>query len=107
MQIEKTLNQDVLAGAVALLRRHIPELTPATLVNAIRNFDTEAKPHTNTSAMEKPLSRKEAADLLGISLVTLDKMIRNQTLAAVRIGRHVRIPAEVVRNAISVKENQS
>lgn len=107
MQIEKTLNPDILAGAVALLQRHVPDLTPTALVNAIRNFDTEARPHMNTSTMEKPLSRKEAADLLGISLVTLDKMIRNQTLAAVRIGRHVRIPAEVVRNAISVKVNQT
>ena len=102
MQIEKSLNQDVLVGAVALLQRHVPDLTPTTLVNAIRNFDTEGKPHT--AEIEKPLSRKEAADLLRVSLVTLDKFIRTGALPSVKIGRHVRIPANAVRDAITGKE---
>ncbi len=103
MQIKSSLNPDAISGAVGLLQRHVPDLTPTTLVNAIRNFDTEAKPHT--AEMEKPLSRKEAADLLRVSLVTLDKFIRTGALPSVKIGRHVRIPANAVRDAITAKEN--
>ena len=95
MRVEKTLNQDVLAGAVAMLQRHVPDLTPTSLVNALTNYGEEVK---RPAPMGKPLTRREAAELLSLSLVSLDKLIKAGRLHASRIGRRVLIDAEAIRN---------
>lgn len=96
MQIKSSLNPDAISGAVGLLQRHVPDLTPKTLVAAIRGFDEEHDGRQKPT-IEKPLSRKQVAELLGVSLVTVDKFIRNGELHAVKIGRHVRIDVESMR----------
>lgn len=40
---------------------------------------------------KKPATRKEAADHLGVSLPTLDTLIKTEQLKAFNIGRQVRI----------------
>ena len=43
MQIKQTLNEDTLAGAVAMLQRHVPDLTPTSLVNALTAYGEKAE----------------------------------------------------------------
>lgn len=48
-----------------------------------------------------PANRREAATYLGISLPTLDSLIRTGQLKAKRIGRNVRIPWESLEGYIT------
>jgi len=45
---------------------------------------------------KKFLSRQEAADALGISLVTLARRLRDQSIPHVKIGARVLIPAAFI-----------
>jgi excisionase family DNA binding protein len=42
------------------------------------------------------LTRREAADALSVSVDTLERLIKNAEIQAVRIGRAVRVPASEV-----------
>ena len=103
MHVERTLNQDVLIGAVAMLQRHVPDLTPTSLVNALTAYGEKAET-VKAKTIEKPLTRREAAELLSLSLVSLDKLIKAGRLHASRIGRRVLIDAEAIRNIMKEAE---
>jgi excisionase family DNA binding protein len=45
-------------------------------------------------------SRREAAEALGISVDTLDALIANGELRAIRIGKAVRVPREGIEDLI-------
>jgi excisionase family DNA binding protein len=57
---------------------------------------------------KKFLSRQEAADALGISLVTLARRLRDQSIPYVKIGARVLIPAafidQLLEKALSERE---
>ena len=104
MQIEKTLTKDLLEGAVALLGRHVPELTAATLLAAIRTYGCQPQPQQNH--VTKPLTRKQAGEFLQVSLPTLDALIRSGKIKAVKVGRGIRIDANSVKKIIGGEKNQ-
>jgi len=95
----KTMSPQLLDAAVVLLQTAIPDLTTQNLIKAIRKCTPRM-----TSGKEM-LTRAEAADRLGISLVTLHRWINEGLLNAVSITpRTVRIPSEEVENLLSGKE---
>lgn len=51
----------------------------------------QAIPEPKPEPVRPPATRKEAAEFLGLSLPTLDTLIRTKQLKAYRIGRQVRI----------------
>lgn len=51
----------------------------------------QAMPVPKTEPVRSPATRKEAAEFLGLSLPTLDTLIRTEQINAFRIGRKVRI----------------
>ena len=72
----------------------ITSITPDDLKAMIREGVAEAvaalKPQEDTTRQPTNLvSRKDAANLLGVSLVTLSNWDKNGTLKAARIGRRV------------------
>lgn len=47
------------------------------------------------------LSRREAADTLGVCIETVARLIRNGELRCVRIGKAVRVPRDDVASLVS------
>ena len=88
MQIAK-ITPAVIQAATAMLSPYVPEISPAGLVAALKAYDAQktAKP-----AQQKPYTRQEVADLLGLSIQTVNRMMNAGTLRRIRVGkRAVRI----------------
>ena len=95
MQISPKINPAILA-AVQLLRQIKPEVTEGELVNWLN----ENQP-PKAVLPEKPLTRKETCNLLGISYPSLHRWIRAGRLKSIRIGkRAVRISPQSVRELL-------
>jgi len=94
MQI-RNIEKPVLNAAVSILGAYVPDLSATALVEAIQNYkaaDIESKP------LEKPMTRSQAAELLGVSLNTINRYLNNGRLKRIKItDRSVRITAASVR----------
>ena len=63
-----TIPDSILSAAVGLLRPYAPNLTASALMDAITREDPPR--------IEKPFTRRQAAELLGVSLQTLARWQR-------------------------------
>ena len=92
-----SVSPEIAAAAVTLLIPYFPGLTPAILVDALETYtnallEKRARP-------QKPYTRKEAADLLHLSLPTLDRYLASGKLARIRLSAHAtRVSAESVHS---------
>ena len=94
MQIRQRVTPAVLAAATGLLQPFVPELSPQSLVAALRGHEPGDRP----APMEKQMSRRRAAALLGVSIPTVDRYMRDGILRRVKIGKRlVRIDPASVR----------
>ena len=84
----------ILSAAVTLLKPYAPEITVKTLTHAL-NPPKAAAPVQ--AAMEKPMTRREAAEFLKVSLETVKRLMRAGKIRAARIGHSVRIDPRSVR----------
>lgn len=99
MQIKQRITPAILTAATGMLQPFIPELTPQGLLAALKNHDA-GQPAAVTVA-EKPLTRKEAAALLSVSLNSINRYMNTGILRRVRIGaRIVRIDPASVRDLL-------
>ena len=90
---------EIATAAVALLSTSIPGLTPAILVDVLENYNSTATSDQDTRPPQKPLTRKEASEMLGISVSSTDRYLRKGLLTPVRYSaRAIRISAESVYN---------
>lgn len=90
----RTVPEAILDAAVAVLRPYVPELTATELVEALRNRN---KPAPAASTIRKPLTRKQVAEILGVSLATVNRMMRRGVLQSHKISlRAVRVDAASV-----------
>ena len=97
MQIRQKLTPAVLAAATGLLQPFVPELSPQSLVEALRKFETGDRSAVS-AAPEKPLTRQDAAELLSCSLNSVNRYMNAGLLRRVKIGpRTVRIDPASVR----------
>ena len=66
------INPTVLESAVVLLKSAVPEITPGSLVAALKSYNS-----TLVNAPEKPYKRQEVevCDLVSVSIPTLYRMI--------------------------------
>ena len=90
----------ILSAAVALLQPYIPGLTSEALTDALKQQTVKTEPE----ALEKPMTRKEVAAFLQVSVMTVQRMIRAKKLRATKIGHSVRIDPKSVR-ALLTYEN--
>ena len=99
MQISKRIAPQVLTAATGMLQPFIPELSPESLVAALKNHETLKQ---DKFLAEKPLTRQQAAALLSVSLPTLDRHIKSGILRASKIGpRVVRVDPASVRELLA------
>lgn len=98
MQIRQRITPAVLAAATAMLQPYIPELSPESLVAALKNHNP-GRP--STVIAEKPLTRQEAAALLSVSLNSVTRYMNAGLLKRIHIGeRTVRIDPQSVRDLL-------
>lgn len=98
MQVQNRIPPAVLAAAAGMLQPFIPELSPQSLVAALKEFgDRKAV----SGAPEKPMTRQEAAALLSVTLNTINRYLNRGTLRRIRLGpRAVRIDPASVRTLL-------
>lgn len=98
MQIKQKITPAILAAATGMLQPFIPELTPQGLLAALKSHDAG---QPAAAIAEKPLTRKEAAALLSVSLNSVNRYMNTGLLRRVKIGpRVVRIDPASVRELL-------
>lgn len=94
MQITNRITPAVIQAATAMLSPYVPEISPQSLIAALRAYKIG---ESLKNKQEKPYTRKEVADLLGLSVQTVYRMMKTGRLRRIQVGlRAVRIdPASV------------
>lgn len=83
----------ILSTAATVLQPYLPGLLPEILLDAIQSIRTEKSDQT-----EKPLTRQQCAEMLGVSVNSVNRYIRAGYLSAVKISpRLIRIAPESIR----------
>lgn len=99
------INSQVLAAATGMLQPFFPELNPQKLLAALNSCGNETR--AAAPVPEKPMTRNQAASLLGVSLNTLNRYMNTGVLRRVKIGpRVVRINPEDVRALLNPEEEE-
>ena len=101
MKINKNIPTETLNAATAVLSQYVPGLSASDLLKAIEsyNMDSEVATPKQNARPQKPYTREETAELLGVSLPTIDRYMANGTLKRIRYSAHsVRITPESVHN---------
>lgn len=95
MQIKQRITPAILAAATGMLQPFVPDLTPQGLLAALKNHEAG---QPAAAIAERPLTRKEAAALLAVSLNSVNRYMNTGLLRRVKIGpRVVRIDPVSVR----------
>ena len=95
MKIQNQSHAIVLNTAVNLLREYYPGLTSEQLHAALSHSEIQ-------NNVQKKLTRRECAELLGVSVNSVNRYIKNGKLKAVNISpRLVRIDPESVRELLN------
>ena len=101
MTISSKIPFEILNAATALLSQYVPGLSANDLLKAIEsyNMDSEAVAPKQNTRPQKPYTRQEAAELLGVAMPTIDRYMANGTLKRIRYSAHsVRITPESVHS---------
>ena len=101
MKMKNYPTSEILNAATTLLSPYIPDLSATMLMKALETYneDKEAVATKQNSRPEKPYTRQEAAELLGVALPTIDRYMANGTLKRIRYSAHsVRITPESVHS---------
>ena len=94
MEIQSKITPAVIQAATAMLSPYVPEISPTGLVAALRAYNIKDTKTTD----EKPYTRQEVANLLGLSVQTINRMLNRGTLKRIHVGeRAVRIDRKSVR----------
>ena len=104
MRTTTKIPSEILNAATAVLSPYIPGLTAIELNKALETYneDKETATPKQSSCPEKPYTRQQASDLLGVSLPTIDRYMANGTLKRIHYSAHsVRITPESVHNLMA------
>ena len=99
MVLTKNYSLEVVKPAVMLLQSVCPDLNATSLIGALKAFGEEEK-----SKSPETVTIKEAADLLGVTTMTISRYMKDGTLPRIEIKgkRFVRIPREAVNALLTV-----
>ena len=89
---------ELISAAANLLSPFLPGVTPDTLKKVLETYNPNATSDKDARPL-KPLTRKEAAEALGISVQSVDRYLVSGRLTRVQYSpRAIRISAESVYN---------
>lgn len=93
----KTIPEETMLALMTIMPKYVPEITPTKLVSALRTYDPELAAASGAGEIQKPMSKKEVAALLGIALPTVDRLLADGRLRKIDTGvRRVRIDRQSV-----------
>ena len=98
MNASKTeIPSGIIMVAVGLLLPYIPAITSDTLQRALETINSPNTSPEKAPRPQKPYTRKGAAEMLGVSIPTIDRYLASGQLTRVRYSaRAIRISAESV-----------
>ena len=89
---------EITSAAATMLSPYFPGLTPAILIGALETYTPNATSDKDARP-KKPLTRKEAAKELGVSVQSVDRYLNAGLLTRVKYSaRAIRISADSVYN---------
>jgi len=92
----------ILQASVGLFLPYVPSITTDNLQKALENINTLNAATEKAPRPQKPYTRKGAAEMLGVSLPTIDRYMAAGVLTRVRYSaRAVRISAESVHKLMA------
>jgi excisionase family DNA binding protein len=109
MKVQNRITPAVITAATSLLQPYCPELNPNNLILALKAWGEETRePKPKNPEIEKPLTRFEVANLLGVSLPTVNRMMNDGRLQKIKLTPHgaARISSASVRAIISGPQTQ-
>ena len=87
---------EIVTAAVTMLSPYISGLSPGALLQALETYNPNATSDKDARP-KKPLTRKEAADALGVSIQSVDRYLTAGLLTRVKYSaRAIRISADSV-----------
>jgi len=90
---------EIVTAAATMLSPYISGLSPGALIRALESYNPGATPEKNAPPPKKPMTRKEAAKELGVSVQSVDRYLATGRLTRVQYSpRAIRISAESVYN---------
>ena len=104
MKINKSLSPETLNAATAVLSPYVLGLSAAELLKALESYNEEgeASASKQNSRPQKPYTRKEAAEMLGVSIPSIDRYMADGRLTRVRYSaRAIRISADSVHKLMA------
>ena len=97
MKISKNTPPEIASAAATMLSPYFSGLTPAILTCALETYNPNATSEKDARPPQKPMTRKAAADALGISVQSVDRLLAVGRLTRVKYSaRSVRVAAESV-----------
>ena len=108
MQVQNRITPAVITAATSLLQPYCPELNPNNLILALKAWGEETREPKPNPEIEKPLTRFKVANLLGVSLPTVNRMMNDGRLQKIKLTPHgaARISPASVRAIISGSQAQ-
>lgn len=111
MQVQNRITPAVITAATTLLQPYCPDLTPRNLIAALKAWGDDSQKQTqppSAPSIEKPLSRFEVANLLGVSLPTVNRLMNSGRLQKIKFSQYgtVRITPASVRALLEQTETE-
>ena len=90
MKKTKQVQNEILNAATAVLSPYFQDLSPEVLLKALETYNEtkEEVPANQPQRPEKPFKREEAAELLGLSIPTIDRYMAQGKLKRIRYSSH-------------------
>ena len=98
----KEIPSEIILTAVGLLLPYIPNITSDSLQKALKGINAPSQTIEKDSRPQKPYTRKAAAEMLGVSIPTIDRYLADGRLTRVRYSaRAIRISADSVHKLMA------
>jgi len=95
----------LLTANVAMLAPYAPELTPTGLVEALTAYgEPTAEQGNRNDPPARMLSLREAATVLGVSICTTRRMVKDGRLSGKRVGGQWRVAMDTIKALAEVAE---
>lgn len=103
MNTSKTdIPSGIILATVGLMLPYIPGITSENLKKALETINNPNTADEKDSRPQKPYTRKEAAEMLGVSIPSIDRYMASGLLTRVRYSaRAIRISADSVHKLMA------
>lgn len=99
---QKEIPSEIMLATVGLLLPYIPNITSSSLKDALETINAPSAETEKNLRPQKPYTRREAAEILGVSIPSIDRYMADGRLTRVRYSaRAIRISAESVHKLMA------